>query len=76
MAVFTRNESPPAYSNYRDYLPFLRRDFLLMCALNFRFADDTPLVEDAAFPWLARDTPFGRNCYIFAEGEFLQQRAQ
>ena len=39
-------------------------------------ADDTPLVEDAAFPWLARDTPFGRNCYIFAEGEFLQQRAQ
>ena len=41
-----------------------------------RRADDTPLVEDAAFPWLARDTPFGRNCYIFAEGEFLQQRAQ
>jgi len=45
-------------------------------SLNFRFADDTPLVEDAPFPWLARDTPFGRNCYIFAEGEFLQQRAQ
>jgi len=41
-----------------------------------RVGDDTPLVEDAAFPWLARDTPFGRNCYIFAEGEFLQQRAQ
>jgi hypothetical protein len=41
-----------------------------------RVADDRPLVEDAAFPWLARDTPFGRNCYIFAEGEFLQQRAQ
>src|SRR5580658_10393189 len=33
-----------------------------------RVADDRPLVEDAAFPWLARDTPFGRNCYIFAEG--------
>ena len=41
-----------------------------------RVVDDTPLVEDAAFPWLARDTPFGRNCYIFAEGEFLHQRAQ
>jgi hypothetical protein len=44
--------------------------------INFRMADETPLVGDAAFLWLARDTPFGRNCYIFAEGEFLQQRAQ
>jgi hypothetical protein len=47
-----------------------------LAASILRVADDTPLVDDAAFPWLTRDTPFGRNCYIFAEGEFLQQRAQ
>ena len=35
-----------------------------------------PLWRMRHFPCLARDTPFGRNCYIFAEGEFLQQRAQ
>jgi hypothetical protein len=46
-----------------------------LCAF-LRVVGDTPLVEAVAFLWLARDTPFGRNCYIFAEGEFLRQRAQ
>jgi hypothetical protein len=32
MALFTRRESPPVFSNYSDYRPFLRRDFLVRCA--------------------------------------------
>jgi uncharacterized protein (TIGR02646 family) len=32
MALFARREIPPATSNYREYGPFLRRDFLGRCA--------------------------------------------
>lgn len=32
MALFSRRENPPTYSNYREYKPFLRRDFLARCA--------------------------------------------
>jgi hypothetical protein len=32
MALFARRENPPAKSNYREYKPFLRRDFLARCA--------------------------------------------
>lgn len=32
MALFARRENPPAKLNYRDYKPFLRRDFLVRCA--------------------------------------------
>lgn len=32
MALFARREHPPATSNYREYRPFLRRDFLGRCA--------------------------------------------
>jgi len=32
MAIFTRREIPPKFSNHRAYTPFLRRDFLFQCA--------------------------------------------
>lgn len=31
MPKFVRRESPPIFQNYRDYKPFLRRDFLRRC---------------------------------------------
>lgn len=31
-SYFARRENPPAKSNYREYKPFLRRDFLARCA--------------------------------------------
>jgi len=32
MARFNREESPPAYSDHREYVPFLRKDFQFRCA--------------------------------------------
>lgn len=32
MALFRRTESPPSFSDYRKYKPFLRRDFQARCA--------------------------------------------
>jgi len=32
MSQFIRRESPPVFANYRDYRPFLRRDFHYVCA--------------------------------------------
>lgn len=39
MALFARRENPPAKSNYRDYKPFLRKDFLVRCAYCERTED-------------------------------------
>jgi len=32
MALFVRRENPPGKTNYREYKPFLRRDFRALCA--------------------------------------------
>lgn len=32
MAIFTRREIPPAYTDHRDYVPHLRKDFTFRCA--------------------------------------------